>query len=192
LKHAAAKGLAVVVMEPLRGGKLADPPEKVRRVFGGAAHHRSPADWALQWLWNQPEVSVVLSGMSTLLQVTENIASANASGVNSLSAAELVLIDRAREAFEGLSPIPCTRCEYCMPCPSGLNIPRLFERFNRAVMYDAFDEARWIYEHLHPEERACECAQCLQCEDLCPQHIEISEWMKRIHAVLGEKVAYEA
>jgi predicted aldo/keto reductase-like oxidoreductase len=192
LKYAAARGLAVVVMEPLRGGKLADPPDKVRRVWDDATQKRTPVDWALQWLWNQPEVSVVLSGMSTMQQVQENISSAAASAVNQISDQDLVLIDRAREAYEGLSPIPCTKCAYCMPCPNGLNIPGLFDIFNRAVMYSAFDEARGRYEHLRPEERANNCGKCLNCEGLCPQHIEVSSWMERIHPILGEKQPYVA
>jgi predicted aldo/keto reductase-like oxidoreductase len=192
LKYAAERGLAVVVMEPLRGGKLAAPPEKVRRVWEAAPVRRTPADCALQWLWNQPEVSVVLSGMSSMQQVSENLASAQRSGIGTLNAAELGLFEQARDQFLGLSPIPCTKCEYCMPCPNGLNIPALFEWFNRGVMYESFDEARWRYEHLRPEERASACARCLQCEDLCPQRIPISEWMGRIHAVLGEKQPYVA
>ena len=192
LKYAASKGLAVVVMEPLRGGKLANPPEKVRHVWDDATQQRAPVDWALQWLWNQPEVSVVLSGMSTMQQVQDNIASASASAVNQINAHDLALIDKAREAYQGLSPIPCTKCEYCMPCPNGLNIPNMFEIFNHAVMYNAFEEGRSRYEHLRPEERASNCGKCLHCEGVCPQHIEVSSWMERIHPVLGEKQPYVA
>lgn len=192
LKFAAANGLAVVIMEPLRGGKLANPPEQVRHVWDSAPRQRTPADWALQWLWHQPEVSVVLSGMSTMQQVRENLASAELSGSHTLSAAELALFEQARERYKGLSPIPCTRCEYCMPCPNGLTIPALFDWFNQSVMYGSFDEARWRYEHLRPEEQASACMQCLQCEEHCPQHIAVSDWMKRVHAVLGEKQQYSA
>lgn len=190
MQYAAARGLAVVIMEPLRGGKLAAPPEQVRDVFNTAMVQRTPADWALQWLWHQPEVSLVLSGMSLMQQVSENLASAAASAAGSLSADELAMIDRAREAYQGLSPIPCTKCNYCMPCPNGVNIPGLFDIFNHSVMDAAWDEGRWRYEHLRPEERASACMQCLDCEAKCPQHIEISNWMGRIHEVLGEGRAY--
>jgi predicted aldo/keto reductase-like oxidoreductase len=192
LRYAAAKGLAVVVMEPLRGGKLANPPEQVRGIWDAAPARRTPADWALQWLWDQPEVSVVLSGMSSMAQVQENIASAAASAAGRMSAAERALFDQARDAYQGLCPIPCTKCGYCLPCPNGVNIPGVFDIFNSAVMYNVFGEGRWRYDHLRPEERASNCGQCQRCEGLCPQHIEISGWMPRVHAVLGEKQPYAA
>lgn len=198
LIYASAKGLAVVVMEPLRGGKLANPPETVRQMFddgstqGIESLRRSPAGWALRWLWNQPQVSVVLSGMSTQQQVQENIASAAVSNSNAMSADDLALVDKVRDAYKGMCPIPCTKCSYCMPCPNGLNIPQLFDIFNNAVMYNAFEEGRWRYDHMRPEERASNCGKCLKCEELCPQHIEVSQWMERIHPVLGEKQPYIA
>ena len=187
LKYAASKGLAVVIMEPLLGGRLVDPPQPIQEVWNSAAKRRTPADWALQWLWNQPEVSVVLSGMSTMQQVKENVASAAASGVNTLTEEELALIDQVREKYKELCPIPCTKCNYCMPCPQGVNIPRNLEIFNSGVMYDKPDQARQEYNLWLPEaERASECIQCRECEELCPQNIPISEWMVRVHEVLGE------
>jgi predicted aldo/keto reductase-like oxidoreductase len=191
LEYAASKGLAVVVMEPLLGGRLVNPPQPVRELWSAAVRQRTPADWALQWLWNQPEVSVVLSGMTTMEQVKENIASAAVSGVATLTEAELALVGQVRVKYMDLCPIPCTKCEYCMPCPNGVNIPRNFEFYNGGAMYDnpawARDQyTRWLAE----DARASACLQCLDCEELCPQDIPISEWMPRVHQVLGEGQPY--
>jgi len=186
LEYAASKGLAVVVMEPLLGGKLVDPPPAVRELWEQSGTDRTPADWALQWLWNKPQVSVVLSGMSAMQHVQENIASADRSGVGTLSADDLALIERVRAKYEELCPIPCTQCNYCMPCPNGVNIPRNFATFNTAAMYNTFDDARRRYGRMDEESRASACIQCRQCEDLCPQSIEISQWMPVVHQVLGE------
>jgi predicted aldo/keto reductase-like oxidoreductase len=189
LRYAASKGMAVVVMEPLLGGRLVDPPEPVQRIFDSAPRKRTPADWALQWLWNQPEVSVVLSGMTEMAHVEENVASADVSGPRSLTMEELALIGQVREKYRKFCPIPCTGCRYCMPCPNGVNIPRTLETYNEGVMYGNPDNARTWYNNdrwLSEDERASACIQCRECEELCPQDIPISEWMPRIHQVLGE------
>ena len=190
LQYAASKGLAVVVMEPILGGRLVNPPEPIEALWDSAAVKRAPADWALQWLWNQPEVSVALSGMSTMDHVTENVASAAASGVNTLTAEELALVDQVREKYRELCPIPCTKCGYCMPCPNGVDIPRNFEIYNEGVMYDKPDQARQSYKWLSEDKRASACIQCRECEEKCPQSIPISEWMPSVHEVLGEGKAY--
>jgi predicted aldo/keto reductase-like oxidoreductase len=187
LRYAAAKGLAVVIMEPLRGGQLArvPPPQPVAALWATASRQRTPADWALQWLWNQPEVSLVLSGMSTMQQVEENLASADRSGVGSLSAEELALIERVRAAYRGLSPIPCTQCRYCVPCPNGVEIPHIFEIYNQVMMYDDPRTGRMLYGWLKETQRADQCVECGQCQDACPQGIAIIEWLKKAHALLG-------
>jgi len=192
LKYAASRGLAVVVMEPLLGGKLVHPPQSIQKLWDGAAHQRTPVDWALQWLWNQPEVSVVLSGMSTMEQVEENVASADASGVGRLEAEDLALVDEVRELYRELCPIPCTECGYCMPCPNGVNIPRNFHLYNQGVIYEKPELARGSYGYVSPEQQASACVQCGECEELCPQGIPISEWMPSVHEVLGEGKPYEA
>lgn len=190
LKYAASKGLAVVIMEPLLGGRLVEPPEEIQKVWDAAPKQRTAADWALQWLWNQPEVSVALSGMSNMQQVQENVASADASGIGTLTAKELEIIERVREKYQKLCPIPCTQCGYCMPCPNDVDIPRNFEIYNRGIMYNKPDRARSTYENLSEEKRGSACIQCLECEDKCPQDIRISEWMPVIHEVLGEGKTY--
>jgi predicted aldo/keto reductase-like oxidoreductase len=191
LRYAASKGLAVVIMEPILGGRLVDPPDPIQQIWGGAAKKRTPADWALQWLWNQPEVSVVLSGMSAMQHVEENVASAEVSGVGTLTEEELALFDQVRKKYQELCPIPCTKCGYCMPCPNGVDIPRNFAVYNEGVMYDKPDRAREEYNNWMPEEkRASACIQCRECEEKCPQSIVISEWMPIVHEVLGEGKPY--
>jgi len=201
LRYAASKGLAVVIMEPLLGGRLVNPPDPVQQIWDSAAQKRTPVDWALQWLWNQPEVSVVLSGMSTMEQVEENVVSAGASGISTLTTEELALFDQVRERYQEPCPIPCTKCRYCMPCPNGVDIPRNFEIYNHGKMYDKPDLVRrqyaWIaqafQQGIAPDNpQAGKCIQCRECEDKCPQSILISEWMPIVHQVLGEGQPYDA
>lgn len=192
LKYAASRGMGVVIMEPLLGGRLVDPPVPIQELWETAARRRTPVDWALEWLWNQPEVSVVLSGMSAMEHVRENVACAEALGTHVLTAEELALVGRVREKYRELCPIPCTRCGYCMPCPNGVNIPRNFEVYNEGVMYAKPDHARRAYTWMSEDERASACVQCRECEELCPQGIPISEWMPGVHEVLGEGKPYEA
>jgi hypothetical protein len=186
LKLAAGKGLAVVVMEPLLGGRLVDPPKDVRETMEGSAVQRSPAEWALQWLWDQPEVSVVLSGMSSTAQVEENLRFAEASRIRAFSNAEQALIARVREQYRARTVVPCNRCDYCMPCPNGVDIPGNFDYFNYAHLFDDTEGARFRYSVFLPaEQRASACIACGTCEELCPQKIAISEWMPKVAALLG-------
>jgi hypothetical protein len=191
LKEAAAKGLAVVVMEPLLGGRLASPPESVEQVFRAADPQRTPADWALQWIWNQPQVSLLLSGMSTPDQVDQNLKSAGRSGVGSMSAAEQKVITRARETYQKICPIPCTHCNYCLPCPNGVDIPRNFEYFNKGTILNEWGSPRFRYGQIPAGEKAEACIDCEECESKCPQHIKISDWMPYVHEVLSSKVEYD-
>ena len=187
LHYAASKGLAVVIMEPNRGGRLVSPPAPVQTLWDTAPHQRTPADWALQWVWNQPEVTLLLSGMSTMQHVIENVASADASGVGTMTEDELAVIQKVREKYQELIAIPCTQCEYCLPCPEGVNIPRVFDVYNDGIMYDKLDHAKFMYNNFVPEtERANLCVACRECEEKCPQNILISEWMPRVHAALSE------
>lgn len=191
LKYAAAKGLAVVVMEPLRGGRLAKtPPEQVAKVWAGATHKRTPAEWGLLWVWNHPEVSVALSGMSVMEQVVENVAVADCSGPGTLPANEVALINRVRKAYRGLNPVPCTDCGYCMPCSSGVEIPSIFQMYNDAMMWDDPRTGRFRYRGpggLNEEQRADQCTDCGECVEACPQDIPIPEWLEKAHALLGPR-----
>lgn len=192
LKLAAEKGLAVIIMEPLLGGKLANLPESVSSIFKAVDPDRTPVDWALQWLWNQPEVSIVLSGMSTMEQTQQNVASAANSGVGTMTEEELATIEQARVKYESLMPIHCTSCQYCMPCPSGVNIPRVFELYNRGVAFEDFGRSRFRYGQLPADEHGDMCVECGQCMDACPQSLDIIEWLKVADPVLGpEKKDYD-
>jgi hypothetical protein len=188
LSYAARKGMAVVVMEPLLGGSLGTPSEPVLKLWNTGAGRRTPADWALQWLWNKSEVSVVLSGMTAMDHVVQNIESACHSGINSLTQDDLAFIERVREVYQGLQPISCTKCGYCMPCPSGVDIPLNFEVYNDGVRFNQMNQARKNYIRNIPEEaHASLCTQCCKCEEECPQEIKVSEWMPRVHRELSEE-----
>ena len=195
LKRAAERGLGVVIMEPLLGGRLANPPKAIEQSMQLGWPGRTPADLALQWLWNQPEVSVILSGMTTMKQVEENLESAVRSGVSTLSSAELELVNAIRDSYRQRAVIQCTNCGYCMPCPSGLNIPRNFELYNDVHLHENATTPRFIYKLFVPEkERAGGCKACRDCEALCPQKIPISEWMPKVHNLLTgvEPVSFAA
>lgn len=181
LQYAASKGLGVVVMEPIRGGRLVNNlPPQIIDILNSAPAKRSLADWALQWVWNQPEVSIVLSGMSNMEQVKQNIESANRSGVNTLTQEELDILTKAKETYRKLSPIPCTGCYYCMPCPSGVNIPGNFELYNNAHIYNDFERFQKAYMHMNEANRASACEACGTCEGVCPQGIEITDRMAEV------------
>ncbi len=186
LKLATDKGLAVVVMEPLMGGRLADPPPAIREMIAGDGARRSAAQLALDWVWDQPEVSVVLSGMSTMDQVADNLRIVDLARVGKMTEADHALIARIREHYHSRISIPCTQCGYCMPCPNDVNIPVNFDLFNYACTYDDVGAARFRYNFvLKEEQRAGACIDCDTCEGLCPQHIPISEWMPKVAALLG-------
>jgi predicted aldo/keto reductase-like oxidoreductase len=191
LQLAAAAGLGVVVMEPLLGGRLANPPAPVRSVFDEYRIKHSPSDWALQWLWNQPEVSVVLSGMGAMDQVVSNLRSAERAGVESLTMEDLGLIERVRRKYQEKTPIPCTKCGYCIPCPNGVNIPKVFELFNDGFIHEKPGLPRMFYTKFLPEgQRASACIACDECVEKCPQKIAIPGWMPKVHGVLGEGREY--
>ena len=185
LRYASAKGLAVVVMEPLMGGNLVNPPPPVQSLWEQASVNRSPADWALQWVWSKPEVSLVLSGMSTMAQVEENLASADRSSPGLLNPVELEVVSRVAAAYEKLRPIPCTQCGYCMPCPNGVNIQRILDIYNKSVAFANPAEGKRLYGFLKEAERAGKCSECLECEGKCPQEVPVHEWLSRIKQEFG-------
>ena len=199
VKYAADKGIAVIVMEPVRGGKLHIPEKylgtkpKIKTVFDQSKIKRTMVDWALQFVWNHPEVSVVLSGMSNMQQVKENVESANNSGINTLTDEELKTIEGLREAYENYIAIGCTQCNYCMPCSSGVNIPMNLRLINELVWYSEIARNNIVtYYNLmakNDEEmeksgrpdsgRASMCTQCGECLEKCPQSIEIPDELER-------------
>ncbi len=186
LKLAASRGIPVIVMEPILGGNLANPPEAIRQLMDSADVKRTPVDWALQWLWSKPEVTMVLSGMSTMEQVKENLESADNSSVGLLTDKEKSLLGDVQYAFEQLRPIPCTSCEYCMPCPQGVKIPWNLNLYNKGYMYNTMDSQKNQYFRADEADRASQCTSCLECEEKCPQDIKISEWMSCISSTFAE------
>ena len=204
LEYAHAKGMAVVIMEPIKGGALANPPAEALSVMAGAPVKRTPVDWALQFLWNRPEVATVLSGMSNLQMVVENCDSADRSGINSLSEGEDHIITRLAEIYQEKILVPCTGCEYCLPCPSGVNIPQNFAILNNLSLEQGrfrYGQARRKYRRLvgdpsdldtaNPNGNALLCVNCGECLEKCPQEIQIPDELEKVHAILGRRERIE-
>ncbi|MFW9923063.1 MAG: aldo/keto reductase [Candidatus Thorarchaeota archaeon] len=197
LKYAAEKGIAIVIMEPLKGGQLANPPEEALEIMKKSEKQRSPVDWALQFLWNLPEVSVVISGMGSQKMVDENCQSAARSGVNSLTKKELETINDLVSIYRKKILVPCTTCQYCQPCPSGVNIPENFALLNNYNIENGI--RKWFtkrkYKHLvknsrevnyeKPNGNATICTRCNECLEKCPQSIQIPDELRKVHAVLA-------
>jgi predicted aldo/keto reductase-like oxidoreductase len=181
LAYAASKGLGVIIMEPLRGGKLANPiPAAVKELWDQASTKRTPADWALRWVWNHPEVTVVLSGMNEEAHIEENLKAAEQAHPLSLTEAELQLVRSVEQKYREIMKVGCTGCAYCMPCPNGVSIPDCFEEYNNLYMSNQPEEAKFFYAvrmsgvvSTAAPGFASQCIQCGQCIEKCPQHIEI-------------------
>ncbi|MGB9694600.1 MAG: aldo/keto reductase [Caldisericaceae bacterium] len=185
LKYASSKGLAVVIMEPLRGGELANMPREILSVFEKNSIRRTPVEWALSWLWNQPEVSVVLSGMSTLEQVEQNIKFADKSHIDMLSQEEINSFSEVRKLMEELRPIACTGCQYCLPCTVGINIPGIFDIYNKGYLFGQMEKAKARYSFL--DTKADSCIKCGDCETKCPQKLPIRDLMEKISKEFGNE-----
>jgi uncharacterized protein len=192
LQYAAQKGLAVIVMEPLAGGILAvKPPAEIQREWDRTGKRRAPADWALQWVWNQPEITMLLSGMNALTQVQENLASAQNSGSNTLTPTELNALSRSRELFQQVGYIGCSKCHYCNKCPQGIDIPLNLSYLNQYASKRSAPKAQEKLKQKYLKEvtvaqRANNCIHCGQCENLCPQHLPIRKLLKEATVNLQE------
>jgi hypothetical protein len=184
LRYAAKRGIGVVVMEPLRGGDLVSrvTPE-IQRLWDQAPDRRLPAEWLLRWLWNQPEVSMVLSGMSTMQQLEDDARYAGRS--RPFTPGESRLLARIERAYRALRGIPCTRCEYCMPCPHGVAIPGNFAVYNDLGMFPESKMVRLEYNvWMLPRSRASACTECGECRSKCPQQIDIPARLKDVARAL--------
>ena len=187
LKYAKDKGIAVVVMEPLRGGTLAQtPPSEVENILDKSNNERNAVEWSLQWLWNQEEVDVVLSGMSNMRQLKENIELASKADQNRLDEKEMNLIKKARRKFLDIFPVACTGCNYCIPCPVGVAIPNIFSLYNEAKIYDKYEANKKQYLNMNEDSRADNCIECGQCEEACPQNLNIIDDLKDVTAYFTE------
>ena len=178
-------------MEPLRGGFLANVPQEVRTIFTegeSAAFHKTPVEWAFDFLWDLSAVGVVLSGMSTLEQTMENVSYAARSAPGMLSAVEHRILEKAHQQFLHYNAVPCTGCAYCMHCPKGIAIPQSIAAYNEAFKENNFENAKKQYDEWVPlfGAKPSECISCHQCEKICPQHIEISKWMNVIHTFFNK------
>jgi len=186
LEYAKARGIDVIVMEPLRGGSLArGVPPTVQALWDGAAVRRTPAEWALRWIWDRPEVSLILSGMGAIEQVDENLRTASEAAAGGLAADERALVDAAEVAYKGETRIDCTACRYCMPCPSGVDIPRNFAQYNSYFMFMQDPMVKADYRWIPEDERANVCTECGNCEELCPQQLPIKEHLKTVAATFA-------
>lgn len=185
LQLAHSFGIPVVIMEPLRGGRLVNNlPEEVIQEFKRYDEKRSPAEWALRWIWNHPEVNVVLSGMSTEAQTEENIQIASDARANSLSEKELEIFENVKAILHEKTKIPCTACGYCMPCPSGVNIPGCFSAYNDKYLLKG-KRSRWKYMQAlgvmsKKPSYASVCIECGKCEKHCPQNIAIRKELRTV------------
>jgi predicted aldo/keto reductase-like oxidoreductase len=186
LEYAASKGIGVVIMEPLRGGSLVGRmPREIQKIWDSSEVKRTPADWALRWLWNQPAVTCVLSGMNEEVHIDENIRLAGEVMPNSLDEDELGLYEKVREKYFSLMRVGCTGCGYCMPCPAGVDIPFCFSYYNARHFFGARN-ARWQYIAFAgglmggKPSYASLCMECGKCEKVCPQHLPIRERLKEL------------
>jgi uncharacterized protein len=193
LRYAASKNIAVMVMEPLRGGYLAGKlPEKARQIYRHTGMKRSAAEWAFRWVWNHPEVTVVLSGMNDENHIAENVKTCEVALPGSMTADELATIEAIAATYKQPMKVGCTGCGYCLPCPSGVNIPRCFSLYNDYHMGVNHLFIRAMYGTGlmgaigRTPAHAALCKNCGKCVKTCPQHIMIPEELKKVSKTLGD------
>lgn len=185
LKYAYNKGISVVIMEPIKGGKLANPSEEIKSIWNLYEEKRTPAEWALRWVLNHREVSVVLSGMNNIEQVKENIKTVSNAKANSLSEEELKLIDKVTDVYNEKIKVGCTGCEYCLPCEQGVSIPDIFQIYNDLYAFGTEENSKKAYSSfIEKGIDASKCIECGRCEAACPQNIEIIKYLKDAHKIL--------
>jgi predicted aldo/keto reductase-like oxidoreductase len=181
MHYARERGLGIIIMEPLRGGNLVGrAPADVMALWEQAEQKRSLPEWGLKYLYNKPAVDIVLSGMSHLDHVKENIKISDEATVGCLTAAEEQLIDEVKKTYLERIQVNCTDCKYCMPCPHGVNIPRTLRFYNEAHMFDDFETPTQAYlDSVDEDNRAHQCIDCGICLDKCPQKIQIPDFLKK-------------
>lgn len=194
LLHAEEKGIPVIIMEPLRGGKLVQLlPEEAKKLFSEAKPKRSPAEWAFRWLWNQTGVTVVLSGMNSLEMVQENVRVASEAKAGTLTETDMELFDKVKQEINRKIKVGCTACGYCMPCPQGIDIPGAFRCYNEMYMERpkvGRKEYMMTTAFRKNQNPASKCIRCGKCEQHCPQGIEIRKELKQASSEL-EDVRYK-
>lgn len=182
LEYAAAQNLGLIIMEGLRGGNLGipEPPSEIAALWDSAEKKRTPVEWALRWIWDHPEVAVVLSGMNEESHIEENLIIAGEAVPGSLDEREKDIVHQVSATYKKLMKVNCTGCEYCKPCPEGVNIPAAFEVFNKLHLFKNVAEAKFMYAIRcsgifsgGEVEFASRCVQCGECIEKCPQQIDI-------------------
>ena len=186
LQYAAAKDMAVIIMEPLRGGNLAKtPPPTVKDIWARADDKKSPVAWSLGWIWNQPEVTVILSGMNNDDHIKQNLALAEKALPHSFSQKEMEIVENAAAEFRRVMKVGCTGCQYCMPCPAGVNIPSCFECYNsKHAFKDKGAKMMYLFQNgglvTEKPTMASMCVECGQCLEKCPQNLPIPDLLKDV------------
>jgi uncharacterized protein len=179
--YAVKKGLSVISMEPLRGGRLAqNPPEKVKEIYAASGYKRTPAEWALRWVWNFQGITTLLSGMNQMKQIRENIKISNDALPGSMTREELQVIEKATKIYKKLMKIGCTGCMYCLPCPVNVSIPSCFEYYNGYHLYNDEKFKTWYKNFLGDKAKASLCVNCGQCVSKCPQSLSIPDLLKKV------------
>ncbi len=191
IEYAAAKGVGVIAMEPLRGGSLVGKmPKEIKALYDSAPIKRSPADWAFRWIYNNPAITLILSGMNDEDHIKENIRIASESAPNSLTDQELSIIENVRDTYQKLMRVGCTGCAYCMPCPAGINIPSAFKNLNNYYM---FGKPGAKIGHMMSAGAVTDdwdfhwtssCIDCGKCEEACPQDIPVRQVFKDVQKSL--------
>ncbi|MCL2304275.1 MAG: aldo/keto reductase [Planctomycetaceae bacterium] len=180
LKYAASKGISVVAMEPLFGGFLANPTGLMGKAFKNTSY--DPVDLGLRWIWNQPEISLLISGMSTMSQVEQNLKIADRASVGGLTEEESRFIETLQKEYDQAVPIKCSKCHYCVPCPSGVDIPLFFDFYNFGkALPEKKEHYALTYSLFADDKRANACSECGSCESQCPQKLPIQKLLKEVH-----------
>ena len=183
LEHAQERKIPIVVMEPLRGGKLVERvPEDIMEIWRSFSDHRSPIEWAFKWVYDFANVKCVLSGMSSIEQVKENVAIFDRSQPNTMTEEERQIIGKVRELYRSRIKVPCTGCGYCEPCPEGVAIPAVISAYNTASIYNLEGKQSQEYAMLLDQGKGSDrCIRCGKCVEACPQGIDIPEVLEQSH-----------
>ncbi|MGB9887860.1 MAG: aldo/keto reductase [Moorellales bacterium] len=186
VKYAAQKGLAVITSKPLRDGRLTRRlPGPVAELWARAGAEDRILEWGLSWVWDHPEVSSVIGDITTREELDRHLAAAGEAEPGRLGVDKLLVMSQIRDIYRKLRPIQCPACRGCMPCPEDIEVPRIFELYNDAIIYDDAETAQYLYRiERHALERCTECGQCAQA---CPRHIPIPRWLEKARAVLARE-----